>query len=858
MEMRKHLLSAIGLLGVTAVAVAAPITPEEALGRLGSTRHKVAAQSQPRLAHTARTSAGTPTVYVFNLAAHDGGFMVLSADDSAYPLLGYTDSGTFDSSEMAPGLSYWLEEYSRQIEYAAANGAAPVSAESLRLAASREGRQAVEPMIRTSWDQGAPYNSQCPLQGAAPTYTGCVATSMAQVMNYWQYPEVGQGSVTYTAATLQKRLSLDFSKQAFDWENMADVYIPGRYTQAQADAVAYLMKACGYAARMDYSSSSSGALAMNISRAMVNNFKYDPSCFYTLRWYHSATEWEQLIYDSLAAGSPVLVGGASATGGGHSFICDGYEGDGYFHFNWGWTGMSNGYFLLDALNPDALGSGGGTGGGYNFTQDALLNLRPATGEPVEEKPLALTQLGALKGAVSGSELTLTLEDMSPNMCMWVNYNPSTITFTLGAEVLAPGADASTAKYGTVYSRSLRLQGGEGYYSARLATVLDLDALDLADGTYEVRIATHDSEAPEGEWVRTLCRYGFSDYITVTKSKGTYTVVNVDTPRLVIKDAKFIGDLYYNCPAEVEVTVENSSDIELSGGVAPVLYVGNSMRYQGESIMVTVPAHSTVTRRWTTNLYDTNAVYAPSSPQECMYTFYNEDIYYVYSEDVWSSVTMNPTPAQPTVSAPARAKVLDASFSTKRNLSYTTHVYTITNPLAINIVGTLKLDAGWFGYPTWAGLGVVEGSQLAVVAQGESTISLKEVGAQSEFTVTLQYADMEPDKDYEVVVGYIYNNTITPVYTAGAGSGPVQLRLDLSGVEDVAVSADALTISWDKASGTAVAASPAAIVSVEAYDVAGSLIGASASDTLVLGEGQGMAVITARDADGRTATVKVMR
>ncbi|MDE6853847.1 MAG: C10 family peptidase [Muribaculaceae bacterium] len=852
--MRKNILSALCLFGIAAVAVAAPITPEQALGRLGSTRHKVAGQSQSRLVHTAYTSSGNPSVYVFNFDTRDGGFMVLSADDSAYPLLGYTDSGAFDSSDMAPGLRYWLEEYGRQIEYASANASKPVSSESLRLAASREGRQAIEPMIKTSWDQISPFNDQCPLHGAAPTYTGCVATSMAQVMNYWQYPEVGEGSVTYTASTLQKRLSMDFSKQAFDWDNMADVYIPGRYTEAQASAVAYLMKACGYAVRMDYSSSSSGALAMNIRRAMVNNFKYDASCFYTLRWYHSATEWEQLMYNSLAAGCPVMVGGSSSTGGGHSFICDGYDDNGYFHFNWGWTGMSNGYFLLDALTPDALGSGGGTGGGFTFTQDALFNLRPYTGEPVEEQPLALTQLGALKGEVTASGLKLTLEDMAPSMCMWVNYNPSTITCTLGAEVLASGADISTAKYSSVYSTALRFQGGEGYYSSRINTVLDLDALNLADGTYEVRIVTHSNGAPEGEWVRTLCRYGFSDCVTITKSGSTYSVKNIETPRLYISDAKVIGGFYYNCPAEIEVVVENPSDMELSGGVAPVLYNNNSLRYMGESIMVTVPAKGSVTRRWTTSMYDMNAISTPSTPQMCTLSFYNEDINYVYSEDIWNTVYMNPTPARPTVTAAALPKVLDATLETVRVGMYMTDIYTITNPLEIKIVGNFKLTSGWYRYNSWAGLGVVEGQQVAIMSQGEGKLSLPEEGAQSEFTVTLQYADMQPDTDYEVIVGYIYNNAIEPIY----GARPVKLRLSLSGVEDVAVSSDALRISWDKTSGTATAVSPAGVVSLEAYDIAGSIIGASASDTLVLGEGSGMTVITARDADGRTATVKVLR
>lgn len=396
----------VGALVTVGTAVAAPLTPDEALSRIGGSGFKAPGMNQARLLHTVRTETGSPAVYVFD-RGEGSGYMILGADDTAYPVLGYADSGSLDVESLPPALSWWLGEYARQIQYASEHGVTAPLSSRLRVA---EDRDAIEPMIKTHWDQGTPYNNQCPQEGTKRTYTGCVATSMAQVMNYWKYPERGTGSISYDAATIQKRLSMDFSKQPFDWANMADSYNPGQYTVEQANAVSYLMKACGYSVKMDYGADSSGALAMLIRNALVKYFKYDGNALYTLRMYYSASDWEKLIYDNLKNVGPILYGGDSMLGGGHSFVCDGYDGNGYFHFNWGWAGMSNGYYTLNALNPQALGAGGGTGGGYNFTQDAVLGIQPPTGDPVVNTPPTLTSMGALTSQISDGVLTFALAD----------------------------------------------------------------------------------------------------------------------------------------------------------------------------------------------------------------------------------------------------------------------------------------------------------------------------------------------------------------------------------------------------------------------------------------------------------------
>ncbi|MCM1451195.1 MAG: C10 family peptidase, partial [Clostridium sp.] len=356
------------LLGGLALAamplMAKTLSPEEALARANQDTNgkRMAASAPLKLAHTSKTPSGEAAVYVFN-RGENLGYMLLGADDMALPVLGYSDEGSFAVENISPDFEWWLSEYGRRIEYANQSGAlSGASAEDQGegpkfLFATAVKGEAIAPQIKTLWDQIEPYNNKAPLYGANRTYTGCVATAMAQVMNYWQYPEKGQGSISYTSESIAKKLTLDFSRKKFDWANMLERYIPGEYTSAQADAVAYLMQACGYSVRSDYSTDATGALAMNIRKGLVKYFNYDGNSKYELRAYYTTPEWEQMIYDNLKNVGPILYGGGSYLGGGHSFICDGYDGNGMFHFNWGWSGISNGYFALDALTPDALGTG---------------------------------------------------------------------------------------------------------------------------------------------------------------------------------------------------------------------------------------------------------------------------------------------------------------------------------------------------------------------------------------------------------------------------------------------------------------------------------------------------------------------
>lgn len=355
-----------------------PLTPETALERVNesNTRYVRKANSLPELQNVIRDKAGDAAIYVFSYTGNKG-FMLVSADDAFAPLLAYSETNAFSIENMPVNLQSWITLYSEQIQKGR-NQAPYVSS------TRAEGKDPIEPMIKTHWDQGDPYNSECPELNGRKCVTGCVATAMAQVMNYWQYPPVGKGSNTYTPTALGEQISMDFSEVTFDWDNMLDTYPRNGYSATQRRAVAMLMKACGYSVSMNYTNWESGAYSKNIMSALTNNFGYDQGVRQVLRsGYSSQEEWNDMIYNELATTGPVIYGGQS-TSGGHSFVCDGYDGNGYYHINWGWGGMSDGYFLLNELTPDEVGTGGHYGG-YNLLQDAIVGIMPPVGRLTCEK-----------------------------------------------------------------------------------------------------------------------------------------------------------------------------------------------------------------------------------------------------------------------------------------------------------------------------------------------------------------------------------------------------------------------------------------------------------------------------------------
>ena len=334
--------------------------------------------------HNLSPQLGLNQLYVLQNAGGEG-FVILSSDDRAIPVLGYSDHGTINAADMPDNFHMWLQIYEEEIAAAVSQQLPQSEAVAAEWAALAAGERlapkavtAVSPLLSTTWDQGSPYNSMCPGSGWSRCPTGCVATAMAQVMKYWSYPTKGCGSHSYVCSYNNQTLSADFGNTTYNWSAM-----PNSVTSSNT-AVATLMFHCGVAVEMNYSASGSGAPTLD---PYGNNYPSAEAAFKCYFGYNNNlqgrrkgniddSEWIDMLKAELDAGRPVMYSGFDESlTDGHAFVCDGYNNSNYFHFNWGWSGSNDGYFAITSLNP---GSGGWGSSQYDFTysQQALFGVEP--------------------------------------------------------------------------------------------------------------------------------------------------------------------------------------------------------------------------------------------------------------------------------------------------------------------------------------------------------------------------------------------------------------------------------------------------------------------------------------------------
>ena len=336
----------------------------------------------------------TPAVFVFN--STDEGFVLVSAEDNARAVLGYSDEGTFDANNIPENMQFWLKMYADEMRREAkgdeAKGDEAMRQEAMRRKVMRrevkgERREAEEeayptiaPLLgETIWGQGEPFNNMCPQIGNEHAVTGCVATAMSQIMYAHKHPTQGTGSHTYTTESKKLSVSANFGNTIYDWANMIPNY-NGSYTTAQANAVATLMFHAGVAADMDYTVDGSGAVSSIALAGLTNYFGYDKAINVLPKDFMQEQQLLQAIASDLQVGQPVYIGGATVNQEGHAFVCDGMQSDGYLHINWGWNGMADGYFAISALSPEVQGTGG-SASNLAFTErvDVYTNIKPNEG-----------------------------------------------------------------------------------------------------------------------------------------------------------------------------------------------------------------------------------------------------------------------------------------------------------------------------------------------------------------------------------------------------------------------------------------------------------------------------------------------
>ncbi len=509
----KYRLSTLFLFAVLAVGnlSANPVTQAQAeLLARNFIGQRVTTAKKPALRRMAVASTGIAAnspqpYYVFN-AGDNQGFVIVSGEDRFANVIAYSDHGHFELDNAPASLRSWMNLYAQYVE-AYWNNDSLKAATPARAAA----QVVVSPLLGDiTWGQDAPFNDKCPsyTDGTSSVhyYTGCVAAAATQIMRYYKYPTRGTGEKSCTVKGIE--LSANFGATEYNWDNMLANYPRGgTFSTAQRDAVATLAAHFGVAVEMEYEKAGSGASPMMVPGALKNYFGYDSHVTLRKRDYYSTTEWMNIIKSELDAGRPVYYGGASDAGtGGHAFVCDGYDENGYVHINWGWYGSSNGYFLVNRLNPSDLGEGGGTGG-YNRDQEMVTGIQPAT---EDKSDVELPLYGSVRLSITpygGNKFSL--------MTILENLDTDEFNGILAAVITQNGVVKGVLKQESLtvkgYANSL---SGTAYITMRDITAT---ADGLADGDYEIRFAYKQANGLSWHIVRHYT--GYAKYIEMSVQNG---------------------------------------------------------------------------------------------------------------------------------------------------------------------------------------------------------------------------------------------------------------------------------------------------------------------------------------------------
>ena len=346
------------------------------------------------LAYIGKTDAGIDAFYVFN--CHPKGFVIVSADDRMRPILGYSTESKFDVVAAEEGPTVFFDAYYADLNTAIAENLeqSPEIATQWQMLgengtlSGRYGRT-IGPLCSSTWHQTQLYNDQCPEDDEGyngHVKVGCVANAMGQLMRYWEWPKTGVGSHSYYCygygTTSYGTLTANFGEAEYHYELMPD-FLDYTSPQAEVDAVALLEYHAGVSVEMDYGPNASGAYSGDVVPAFQQYFRYSNDADFVDRDDYSDQQWINLLKNEIDNGRPMYYSAYSytkdATRGGHAFVCDGYDENDFFHYNWGWQGFDNGFYSINAMNL--------THHAYNYNHYTTIDLHPNTDYNNQPKPV---------------------------------------------------------------------------------------------------------------------------------------------------------------------------------------------------------------------------------------------------------------------------------------------------------------------------------------------------------------------------------------------------------------------------------------------------------------------------------------
>lgn len=599
---RLYLLSLLIMLFVSTSALASPRTfsqakaiAERKAALLGIKIDKKAAAKAPSM-NGGTTTAVSP-YYVFPFGENKG-FAIISGDDDMPEIVGYADHGTYDANNMPAAMAAFLNNYRATIEAMKQGNASAIKniAEAKALRANNtRATTAVSPLLGDiKWNQSEPYNNMCPkYDGTNLSATGCVATAMAQVMMYWEYPKELKADINkYETSTHKLTIAGETKGQKYDWDNMLPTYTNNNYTQTQADAVAKLMLHCGKAVEMDYGEESGANVTPG---RLAKYFGYDSDLMLDLmRSCFTLAEWTAIIDKELQAKRPILYSGRT-TNGGHQFVCDGSDGNGLYHINWGWGGYQDGYFDITILNPGQGGIGAGNvTDGYNRGCDMIIGIQPDNGkvdEPLADVPALRIQHFSNNNLTTGIDLTkATRTNINEDFTITINEwwaNPYTTNINC---IVGYGISDGKGGYELISkTENINMDGikDNGRYSLCGSTIT-INNRFSPNGTYTIYgIYSTDNGKT---WKK--CAYYYMQPYVVKSTATTLTLVKTQLTADITTD-----ETHYNgVEGTFKLSITNNGDDEFIGLINA--YTSSTTTCSDDAIAqpyMTIPAHSTVTR-----------------------------------------------------------------------------------------------------------------------------------------------------------------------------------------------------------------------------------------------------------------------
>lgn len=572
-----HALTAAAFATFACGAAAQSLTADEALARVAlqwnaaAGTHRAPAQDEAFvLAAEGHNAALQPSYYIFNRTR--GGYVIASATEGQPAILGYTDAGSYDAQSMPPAFHAWLDEVTTYGAYHAAKASAGKA-------------PAVEQLLGDiAWTQDTPMNDHCPRYSYGgynyPTYAGCVAIALGQIMCYHQYPAQGKGSVSYTTDSYNINVSSDLASHTYDWTKILPNYVYTQSTSAEREEVAKFVFDVAAATQMDFTPSASNTQDFRAAQALVKNFGYDASLQLIDHRFYTTTEWTNTLRAELDAKRPVYVSGANVYGSnssvaGHAFVVDGYNADGFFHVNWGWNGSSNGYYLLTDLTPKDKQGIGGSNAGYAFMQNAIIGIAPDHGGAPALASLCLI-----------FDQVWTERDENGTSINFFVGNPTAVDFT--GYIALRITDKSGKVVSDPMSTAYKLTCKAGYSGER-GWYIDLPSLD-AGCTFEL---VYQREG-ETDWHVAGARTGSPhSLVSYTTSGGAIALGNnaAELFQLRLADLKADGALTAGADAKFTAKIKNESDYEYFAPLYLMVYdADESLVGYTDYQLYLVPAH----------------------------------------------------------------------------------------------------------------------------------------------------------------------------------------------------------------------------------------------------------------------------